>query len=46
VLPHLLKTFPINRITALINEQRCITGDTAMRLTAFSDVTAEFWVNL
>lgn len=35
-----------NRITTIIKGQRGITGDTAVRLAAFFDTTAEFWMNL
>ena len=37
---------PPNRITAIIKGQRSITGDTAVRLAAFFNTTAEFWMNL
>ena len=37
---------PANRITAILKGQRGITGDTAVRLAAFFDSTAEFWMNL
>lgn len=37
---------PSNRITAIIKGQRGITGDTAVRLAAFFNTTAEFWMNL
>ena len=37
---------PANRITAIIKGQRGITGDTAVRLAAFVNTTAEFWMNL
>jgi addiction module HigA family antidote len=37
---------PANRITAIIKGQRGITGDTAVRLAAFFDTTAELWMNL
>ena len=37
---------PANRITAIINGQRGITGDTAVRLAAFFNTSAEFWMNL
>jgi len=37
---------PANRITAIIKGQRGITGDTAVRLSAFFNTTAEFWMNL
>jgi len=37
---------PANRITAIIKGQRGITGDTALRLAAFLNTTAEFWMNL
>lgn len=37
---------PANRITAIIKGQRGITGDTAVRLAACFNTTAEFWMNL
>ena len=37
---------PANRITAIIKGQRGITGDTAVRLAAFFNTTAELWMNL
>ena len=37
---------PPNRITAIINGERGITGDTAVRLGTFFDTTPEFWMNL
>jgi len=37
---------PPNRITAIIKGQRGITGATAVRLAAFFNTTAEFWMNL
>ncbi len=37
---------PKNRIYQIINEQRSITADTAMRLSIFFGTTAEFWLNL
>jgi addiction module HigA family antidote len=37
---------PVNRITEIMNGQRAITGDTALRLAHFFDTTAEFWLNL
>ncbi len=37
---------PANRITAIINGQRGISGDTAVRLGAFFNTSAEFWMNL
>ena len=37
---------PTNRITAIINGQRSITGDTALRLAHFFSTSAEFWLNL
>ena len=37
---------PANRITTIIKGQRGITGDTAIRLAAFFNTTAEFWMNL
>ena len=37
---------PPNRITQIINGQRAITGDTALRLAHWFATTAEFWLNL
>jgi antitoxin HigA-1 len=37
---------PANRITAIIIGQRGITRDPAVRLSAFFNTTAEFWMNL
>ena len=37
---------PANRITAILNGERGITGDTALRLGTFFKTSAEFWMNL
>ena len=37
---------PTNRITGILNGQRAITGDTALRLAHFVGTSAEFWLNL
>ena len=37
---------PTNRITGILNGQRAITGDTALRLGHFFDTSPEFWLNL
>src|SRR5579863_9449102 len=37
---------PTNRITGILNGQRAITGDTALRLAHFFGTSAEFWFNL
>jgi addiction module HigA family antidote len=37
---------PTNRITEILNGQRAITGDTALRLGHFFGTSAEFWINL
>ena len=37
---------PTNRITAILNGQRAITGDTALRLGHFFGTSPEFWLNL
>ena len=37
---------PTNRITAILNGQRSITGDTALRLAHFFGTSPEFWLNL
>ncbi len=40
-----LKVSP-NRVTAILNGQRAITGDTALRLGHFFGTNPEFWLNL
>ena len=37
---------PPNRITEIINGQRAITGDTALRLGHFFGTSPQFWLNL
>lgn len=37
---------PTNRVTALLNSQRAITADTALRLADFFGTSPEFWLNL
>ena len=37
---------PGNRITAILNGQRGVTADTALRLSRYLGTTAEFWLNL
>jgi addiction module HigA family antidote len=37
---------PTNRITGILNGQRAVTGDTALRLAHFFGTSAEFWLNL
>jgi addiction module HigA family antidote len=37
---------PTNRITHILNGQRAITGDTALRLGHYFSTSAEFWLNL
>ena len=37
---------PVNRITAILNGTRAITGDTALRLARFFGTSGEFWLNL
>ncbi len=37
---------PTNRITGILNGQRGITGDTALRLGHFFGTPAEHWLNL
>lgn len=37
---------PTNRITAIINGQRGITADTALRLARYFDTTPQLWLNL
>ena len=37
---------PANRVTGILNGQRSVTGDTALRLAHFFGTSAEFWLNL
>ena len=37
---------PVNRVTAMINGQRAITADTALRLGHWFGTSPEFWLNL
>ena len=37
---------PTNRITEILNGQRAITADTALRLGHFFGTSAELWLNL
>jgi addiction module HigA family antidote len=37
---------PTNRVTGIVNGQRAITGDTALRLGHFFGTSPEFWLNL
>lgn len=37
---------PTNRVTGILNGQRAISGDTALRLGHFFGTSPEFWLNL
>lgn len=37
---------PVNRVTGIINGQRGITADTALRLGHWFGTSAQFWLNL
>lgn len=37
---------PTNRVTGILNGQRSVTGDTALRLAHFFGTAPEFWLNL
>jgi addiction module HigA family antidote len=37
---------PVNRVTEIMNAQRSITADTALRLGHWFGTSAEFWLNL
>ncbi len=37
---------PATRISAIVNETRAITADTALRLGRYFSTTSEFWMNL
>ena len=37
---------PTNRVTAILNGQRAISGDTALRVAHFFGTSPQFWLNL
>ena len=37
---------PVNRVTQILNGQRAITSDTALRLGRYFGTSGEFWLNL
>ena len=37
---------PTNRVTEILNGQRAISGDTALRLSHFFSTSPQFWLNL
>ena len=37
---------PVNRITSILNGQRAVTADTALRLGHWFGMSPEFWLNL
>lgn len=37
---------PANRVTAILNEERGVTADTALRLGRYFGTSARFWLNL
>ncbi len=37
---------PVNRITAILNSQRGVTADTALRLAYYFGTSPQFWMNL
>jgi len=37
---------PTNRVTSILNGQRAISGDTALRLAHFFGTSPQFWLNL
>lgn len=37
---------PVNRVTQILNGQRGVTADTALRLARYFGTSAEFWMNL
>jgi len=41
-----LMQVPTNRVTEILNGQRALTGDTALRLGHFFGTSPEFWLNL
>jgi addiction module HigA family antidote len=41
-----LLDIPVNRVTQVLNGQRGISADTALRLARYFGTSAEFWMNL
>jgi addiction module HigA family antidote len=41
-----LLDIPVNRMTQILNGQRGVTADTALRLARYFGTSAEFWMNL
>ena len=37
---------PVNRVTTILNGQRGVTADTALRLARYFGTTPQFWLNL
>ena len=37
---------PTNRITTILNEERAISSDTALRLARYFGTSPQFWLNL
>ena len=37
---------PVNRVTAILNGQRGVTADTALRLARYFGTTPQLWLNL
>jgi addiction module HigA family antidote len=37
---------PTNRVTGIVNGERAITADTALRLSRYFGTTPNFWMNL
>lgn len=37
---------PPNRVTQIVRGQRSVSGDTALRLAHWFDMSPEFWINL
>ena len=37
---------PANRVTAIVNETRGVSADTALRLSRYLGTTPQFWLNL
>ena len=37
---------PVNRITAIVNEERAISADTALRLSRYLGTSAKVWTGL
>ncbi|MCY4470497.1 MAG: HigA family addiction module antitoxin [Thiotrichales bacterium] len=43
---HCCAAAPVNRVTMILNGQRGVSADTALRLARYFGTTAQLWMNL